>query len=107
MSEYFYPYEVAKIPGESRAIVKRLVAQEDRKDLTGYVCCKCNKAWPGCACPETEEEHAAMMEAFLSTHPSVMRMRERQRAYREEVPDGWLHGQEFRQWELARYGNCI
>lgn len=108
MSEkYYYPFEIAKIPGQSWGVVKAHMSNDQRALLKGYSCCLCNKPWPGCSCPETEKQHEEQMEAILSSHPSVKRMREREQAYRKEFPGGWLSGQEYRRWELERYGNCI
>ena len=103
--QYHYPFAVAKIEGGSTGILKSEVSSAARKALinggTGYICCQCNAAWPGCPCPETEDESLAASEKFLSQHPSVIRDRESQAAFIAQGGDS--HSiQAWRKWEMKR-----
>ena len=98
MATYYYPYEVAKVPGADFAVVKATVQVDLRGTLVGLVCCQCNQAWPGCACPETEEQHAEHMEVLLSKFPCVQADRRSFQAFIAAGGDRYSITA-FRDWE--------
>lgn len=61
-------------------------------------CAQCNKAWPGCSCAESEEQHAEQTEAFLSKHPSVIADRKRRAAFLAQGGDPYSITA-WRDWE--------
>lgn len=64
-------------------------------------CAQCNKAWPGCDCAESEEQHAEKTEAFLSKHPSVIADRERRAVFLDQGGDPYSITA-FRAWEAEQ-----
>ena len=78
---YFFPYVVARSPRSGRGLVKREVVGPEREALRGYKCCACDRPWPGCSCPETEDEMAAWRLKHTTEHWSVQVERDSRAAF--------------------------